>query len=127
LSAFSIRQSIKEASVELGHEARRAAQVALALGFVRGFIPGRPGISCPLRALTGLPCPLCGMTTSLTELSHLHLIKGVIANPAGVLVVLIALIATRRRMVPFPVVLATLAAMWAWEIIRVSAHLGGVP
>lgn len=33
-----------------------------ALLVLKGLHPGLPGISCPLRALTGIPCPTCYLT-----------------------------------------------------------------
>jgi hypothetical protein len=29
---------------------------------VKGIHPGLPGLACPLRALTGIPCPTCFLT-----------------------------------------------------------------
>lgn len=29
---------------------------------LKGLHPGLPGLSCPLRALTGIPCPTCFLT-----------------------------------------------------------------
>jgi hypothetical protein len=29
---------------------------------LKGLHPGLPGLSCPLRALTGIPCPTCYLT-----------------------------------------------------------------
>jgi hypothetical protein len=30
--------------------------------WLKGLHPGLPGLSCPLRALTGIPCPTCFLT-----------------------------------------------------------------
>ena len=37
----------------------------LAAAAVLPALPGDPGLVCLLRTLTGVPCPLCGMTTSV--------------------------------------------------------------
>ncbi|REE97538.1 DUF2752 domain-containing protein [Thermomonospora umbrina] len=40
-----------------------------------------PGVLCPLRALTGIPCPLCGGTTVFIELGAGHPVRAAAANP----------------------------------------------
>ncbi|GAA0346248.1 hypothetical protein GCM10010151_39850 [Actinoallomurus spadix] len=40
-----------------------------------------PGILCPLRRFTGVPCPLCGGTTVFMELGAAHPVRAVLANP----------------------------------------------
>ncbi|ROO90955.1 uncharacterized protein DUF2752 [Actinocorallia herbida] len=40
-----------------------------------------PGIICPFRALTGIPCPFCGGTTVFIELGSGHPVRALLANP----------------------------------------------
>ena len=85
-------------------------------------LPGHPGLPCPLRTLTGVPCPLCGMTTSVEATAHGHLGGALAANPAGPLVVLAAVVvlvlrpATLRA--PVGVVVSALIVMWMFELLR---------
>jgi hypothetical protein len=101
---------------------RRAGGAMLAAALALPALPGRPHLFCPLRTLTGVPCPLCGMTTSVEATMHLHLGHALAANPAGPLVVgLAALLLVRRPAtvrVRLPVVVLALALMWAFELHR---------
>ncbi len=40
--------------------------------------------ACTMLSLTGIPCPMCGMTTTFAHLAHAHLIQGAITQPFGV-------------------------------------------
>lgn len=88
------------------------------------LLPGHPGIACPLRATTGIPCPLCGMTTSVEETVRLDLDAAVAANPAGVVAVAVAVallvVRPARLRLPWLVAPVALAAMWLWELNRFS-------
>jgi hypothetical protein len=59
--------------------------------------PDSTYVICPLRALTGLPCPLCGGTTAAASAGRLRLGDALLANPFAVAVaVLFALIPLAR-------------------------------
>jgi Protein of unknown function (DUF2752) len=88
-------------------------------------LPGHPGLACPLRAATGIPCPLCGMTTSVEETVRLDLEAAVAANPAGVAVAVAVLLLFGRRQptalrLPWLALPVALLAMWVWELNRFS-------
>jgi hypothetical protein len=105
------------------HDLRVGAGLLLAGAVLLPLLPGPDGLPCPLRSMTGIPCPLCGMTTSVTAALHLDPIAAVAANPAGVLVVLIAiglLVFRGRRQVGVPVwsVPLALVAMELWQLAR---------
>ena len=103
---------------------RSAGAVLLGAGAILPLLPGHPGFACPLRRLTGIPCPLCGMTTSVEDTVRLHLHAALAANPAGLLAVAVAicLLIVRPRQLVLPTVLPplVLAAMWVFELHRFS-------
>jgi hypothetical protein len=107
-----------------GRELRWAGAGVLAAGALLPALPGEPGAPCLLRALTGIPCPLCGMTTSVIAALHLHPVDALAANPAGVAVVVaaIALLVVRPVRLPLPVLAPpiALAALWLFELNRFS-------
>jgi len=105
-------------------ELRTAGALMLGAGALLPILPGHPGIVCPLRATTGIPCPLCGMTTSVEATVRLDLQDALAANPAGVLAVALAVVLLalrpRRLRLPWLVAPLLLLAMWAWELHRFS-------
>ena len=38
---------------------------------------------CTFLRTTGLPCPMCGMTTTFTHMAHFHWIDGLLTQPFG--------------------------------------------
>jgi hypothetical protein len=63
---------------------------------------------CSFLARTGYPCPTCGVTTSMTEAVHGHLIRAWNAHPLGVLL---------------SAGLGALAVVGAWELCSGRAKL----
>ena len=86
------------------------------------LLPGIPGLSCPLRSLVGIPCPLCGMTTGVVATVHLRFGDALAANPAALVAVVVAVVLLVRRpslvVVPLPLAVAGLAAMWLFQLHR---------
>src|SRR5258708_29044129 len=46
---------------------------------------GWPGLPCPIRTLTGVPCPFCGMTTATVAIGHWEWGSAAAANPLAYL------------------------------------------
>jgi hypothetical protein len=106
-----------------------AAIAAVAVSHLH--VAGRPATCCPLRALTGIPCPLCGGTTAAARLGRLDVVGALAANPVAVLfgVALIAaplalgrggldrLSSDGRRKLTRAVVVA-LAFSEVWQLVR---------
>ncbi len=81
------------------------------------------GVFCPLRTLTGMPCPACGMTTAATRLAAGDLHGALAANPfvlvlAGLTLFMAVLLALRGGgLAPPPV---------AWSVGRQRAAKAAV-
>ena len=102
-------------------EARFGAAAMLGLAVAWPRLPLHPPGACPLRSITGIPCPLCGMTRAVVAATHGHLLDSLRFNPAGILVVIlaVALLAGRRldrARVPPWLFVSLAALLWAWNI-----------
>lgn len=110
-------------SVELDPgDLRTSAAVMLSAGVVLPLLPGHPGIECPLRRLTGIPCPLCGMTTSVEATLRGHFVGALAANPAGLPAVAAAIVLLLRRprriRIPAAAPFVVLPLLWLFELHR---------
>ncbi|WP_441245730.1 DUF2752 domain-containing protein [Kitasatospora sp. McL0602] len=104
--------------------ARLGVGAAAALAVARLHDVHDPGVLCPLRLLTGVPCPFCGSTTVFIEAGHGHPLAALAANPvtvAALAALALAPLAPRLR-VRRPLVLlgAALALAWAWQLHRLG-------
>lgn len=103
---------------------RLPAAAMLAAGAALPWL-GHPGVACPLRTATGIPCPLCGLSTSVQETVRGDFASALAANPGGLLLVALALwalLGRRARAFPVPGVAigAALVGSWVFQLFRFS-------
>lgn len=105
-----------------GPALRRLAGAMLAIGALLAFSPIHPGLACPLRATTGVPCPFCGMTTSVKECLRMDFTAAFLANPGGIAAVVSALVLVvwRPKSIKVPVLGLAAAGMslWLFQLFR---------
>jgi hypothetical protein len=101
---------------------RNAGGLMLIGALVLPALPVHPPLMCPLRTITGVPCPLCGMTTSVEATMHLDFAHAMAATPAGIIAVGIAIAFLIRKpksiRVPYALVFVVLGLMWAFQLHR---------
>jgi hypothetical protein len=90
------RYSVPE---RLGLSGLAATAVCFGYPVLSGYTRLAP--PCPLRTLTGVPCPMCGMTTAATRLATGDLTVALAANPfvlllAGLTAVMSVLVVARN-------------------------------
>ena len=103
---------------------RFAGAAMLAAGYALPLL-GHPGPGCLLRAATGIPCPLCGMSTSVQDAVRLNLEDALASNPAGIAAVVASLVLLVNRRpkvaeVPAWAIAIALGGMWMYQMIRFS-------
>jgi Protein of unknown function (DUF2752) len=77
--------------------------------------------ACPLRSLTGVPCPFCGMTRGTLALVHGDVFRSLALNPGVVLAVLVAVYLLWRRpplRVPTWLPWAILGGLWSYQLFK---------
>ena len=89
-----------------------------------------PGALCPLRRLTGVPCPFCGSTTVFMEAGAGHWSAALLANPVTVVAALVFLAAPLLALDPLGTLArlparalwvggaVLLAGSWLWQLHR---------
>ena len=102
---------------------RVAGAAMLGIAAVRPALPATDIVLCPLRRVTGVPCPFCGMTRAVTSAVHGDFAASLVFNPGGILLVVTAvllLIAWRWRRVTVPmwVVFTFFAVLWAYQMFK---------
>ncbi|NNN21835.1 MAG: DUF2752 domain-containing protein [Acidimicrobiales bacterium] len=99
----------------------------LGLGIALPRIPGHSDLQCPLLKLTGVPCPFCGMTTSVEATLRGHFDSAVAANPFAIVIVVIAialLIAPKIKVLQIKTMYikmtipTLLVSSWVFELFR---------
>jgi Protein of unknown function (DUF2752) len=105
-----------------GRELRLAGIGLLGAAAVWNLLPAHPPLNCPLRSLTGIPCPFCGMTRAVVAAVHGDIFGSLAFNPAGILVVALALyviVAAKlpRTRAPAWVVVTFFGVLWAYNIL----------
>ena len=104
--------------------------------WLKGLYPGLPGWSCPLRALTGVPCPTCYLTRA-TAASLTGNLDGALQLHAFGPVVAMALLTwsvfsvRQRRLLPrelpaWPLGAGVVALLGYW-LLRLGVSFGGWP
>ena len=102
---------------------RRPAAIFLAGGLLLAHLPAAVGLPCPMRSLTGVPCPFCGVTTSVRDTFGGHVRAGLAAAPLGLLLIAAAIVVALRLgparvKLLLPIVIAAVVAEWSFELLR---------
>jgi MFS superfamily sulfate permease-like transporter len=90
------------------------------------MIPVEAVPPCPLRFVTGIPCPMCGMTRGVTAAVHGNLGRAFELNPASIMLVLFAVVllvtprVPKRLAVPLWAIVAAFAVMWTFQLFKYS-------
>lgn len=104
-------------------QARVLGAAMLGVAAVRPLVPFEFVPPCPLRTLTGIPCPLCGMTRGVTALVHGELGRALTLNPGSYLAVGLAVLLllqwrARRVVVPVWAIVTLFAVLWTWQLFK---------
>lgn len=104
-------------------DARMIGAAMLGVAAARPLVPFEFVPPCPLRTITGIPCPLCGMTRGVTALVHGDLAHALLLNPGALLVVALAIFVVlqwrwKRLIVPVWAIVTLLGVLWTWQLFK---------
>ena len=102
---------------------RAAGLLLVPAAIALSISPIDPIPPCPLRTLTGIPCPLCGSTRGVIAAVHGHLGHALSLNPAslGVLVLAVLLVVgwrVERIRIPVWGIIAVFALLWSYQMFK---------
>jgi hypothetical protein len=123
MAAISLPESLSDTTtLDLG-VLRGVGMAMLGVAVARPMLPFEVVPPCPLRILTGIPCPLCGMTRGVTAAVHAEFGRALFLNPASIVAVVAAVLLliawrTKRVTIPVWVIVLVLALMWSWQLFK---------
>lgn len=102
---------------------RAAAGAMLAIAVVMPWLHLPNATVCPLKRMTGVPCPMCGMTRSVTATVRGNLDRAWMMNPAGIIIVVLAVVLIagwrwRRLTIPAWTIPVVLGLMWSYQLFK---------
>jgi len=85
--------------------------------------PVDPVPPCPLRTLTGVPCPLCGSTRGVIAAVHGDIGRALTLNPASLVVLALAALLVlgwrvERIRVPVWTIVSVFAVLWSYQLFK---------
>ena len=104
---------------------RLAGLALVPAALVLSVSPVNPVPPCPLRTLTGIPCPFCGATRGVIAAVHGHLGQALTFNPASLLVLVLAVLLVvgwriERVRIPVWLITVVVALLWAYQMFKYS-------
>jgi Protein of unknown function (DUF2752) len=123
MAAISLPEAFSDTTTLDLRTLRGVGAAMLGVAVARPMLPFEVVPPCPLRTLTGIPCPLCGMTRGVTAAVHAEFGRALFLNPASIVAVVatvLLLIAWRTKRVTIPVwvIVVVLALMWSWQLFK---------
>ena len=102
---------------------RVAGAAMLATAAVLPVASDSSPVLCPLRAITGVPCPFCGMTRGVVDVVHGDVAGSLLMNPGALLLVtaavLLVLGVVRRRVaIPRWFLFVAVGALWSFQLFK---------